>query len=771
MLKLGIAPVAGDFEEWAGWPSWMGRLLWSRGIRTEDEARHFLSPSLAEIRPPLALHDMARAAEILFSAREKGKSVAIYGDYDVDGVCASAILWEALGQMGIQRQVYIPDRHEEGYGLNTPAVEKLARDCQVLVTVDCGITSIPEVAAAKAAGMEVIVTDHHRHLEELPPADAVVSPLLGDYPFPSLCGAGVAWKLALALLDRAALPLMELAALATVADMVPLTGENRALVALGLDALSQTSRPGIKALMRVAGVQGKITSEQVAFQIAPRMNACGRMESARTALEMLITRDEGRAQALALRLERLNQERRDQEALVLEEAQAQVEGMDLTRTRAIVVSGEGWNSGVVGLAAGRIAEKYAYPTVALAREGDMCVGSARSAGGVDIYAALSECAGLFERFGGHRQAAGLTIRTERVPEFARLLSRAVEKQTGGMPPLPEILCDGEMNLSQVTEETVRLLEKLEPFGIGNPAPRFLCSDVQALSLRAVGAQGKHLKCAFRQGDDLRDGIFFGGGAWAGCPAGSFRMAMTPVLNEFRGKITAECRLYALQLQPETLPEDGEKEALSLLADEREPGAAEALSPQELEDLMQGTQGTLLVCRCLQTALALRARFPQADFCLEKADDPRAFHTILLYGTARDACASYRYVVLCDGDTGESGAYSAACPQAKILALPMSRALKALLADMLVDIPGLRECYRKLRQALPRDLFLWAAESGLTRARGLFALRVLSEIGLAELSLRPFHVSLPPAVKHSPEESALFRLCRQAKEETDGLHGL
>ena len=370
MLRIDLNVPEEAAARFPDMPDWMAGLLYSRGIRSAAEAERFLHPGMDQLLPPMLLRDMDRAAALLRDARDRGQQAVIYGDYDVDGVCASAILLETFRRMNLESDVYIPDRHRGGYGLNLAAVEKLAERYQVLVTVDCGITSVKEVARARELGMRTIVTDHHRPGDALPPADAVVSPLLGEYPFPYLCGAGVAWKLAMALLGQNALPLMELAALATVADMVSLTGENRCIVALGLEKLSATARPGLRAVMNRAGIFGRVTSEQVGFQIAPRMNACGRMESARTALEMLTTRDLTRAEELALKLEGLNRERKDQEARVITGALAQVEQMDLVDSLAIVVRGESWNSGVVGLAAGRIAEQYAYPTVALSQEGE-----------------------------------------------------------------------------------------------------------------------------------------------------------------------------------------------------------------------------------------------------------------------------------------------------------------------------------------------------------------------------------------------------------------
>ena len=762
MLRIGLAPC-GEYHDFPGMPSWMARLLSLRGIKTEEEARRFLHPSRDQLLSPLLLNDLEKAAALIRRMKENGGSAVIYGDYDVDGVCASAILWEALGQLGVKRQVYLPDRHAEGYGLNVPAVEALAREHRLLITVDCGIVSLEEVKRAKALGMDVIVTDHHRQGDELPGADAVVSPLLGDYPFPFLCGAGVAWKLASVLVGEKAEPLMELAALATVADMVPLTGENRVIAALGLEKLSRTSRPGLKAVMRRAGIQGKVNSDQVAFQIAPRMNACGRMDSARIALDMLLTRDENEAEEAALKMETLNSRRRSEENRVLAEAMDQVAAMDLVDKKAIVVSGEGWNSGVVGLAAGRIAEKYVYPTVALAREGDLCVGSARSAGDIDIHAALSRCADLFLRFGGHRQAAGLTLEKKNVPEFIERLSRAVEEQTGGRLPDGKLLCDGEMTLAEVTEETVRRLSLLEPFGMGNPAPRFLCERVEPMSFRAVGAEGKHLKCAFRQGTAMRDGIFFGGGDWAGDMRGLFSAAMSPVLNEFRGRISAECRLYALQLTPESLEEDKDREALSLFSENRGGEKAESAGMEALDSLMAGDQGTLLVCRTLKTALAMRKKYPEADFCLGKARDPRARNAILLEGSARDACAYFRAVVLCDGDTGESAAWRRACPRSRVLALPETEDMRALLRDAFVFLDALRGVYVTLKRQEIGSLEEMCGSCGLRLAQGAFALGVLEELALLEWSVSPFRAALLPMSRVSPEESGLYRLARMAKE--------
>lgn len=768
MLRIQAPSREAQRPQWPKWPQWLGDLLRARGMETEEAAEAFLHPSLDQLLPPATMNHMEKAVCLLADARAAGHRVVIYGDYDVDGVCASAILWEALGQFGLERTVYIPDRHEEGYGLNAAAVEKLAEKHQVLLTVDCGITSVNEVAAAKERGMAVIVTDHHRHGDTLPPADGVISPLLGDYGFPHLCGAGVAWKLALALLGEAAMGLMDIAALATVADMVPLTGENRVIVKYGLEKLAMTGRTGLRALMNRAGIRGRVTSEQVGFQIAPRMNACGRLESAQIALRLLLTKDGQEAETLALKMESLNQQRRDLEAKVISEAQQQVNAMDLVDTKAIVVAGEGWNSGVVGLAAGRIAEAYAYPTVALAIEGDRCIGSARSAGEVDIHAALSKCADLFERFGGHRQAAGLTMDRSKIELFRQRLSQAVAEQTGGLPPENKMMCDGEMLLDQVTEEAVMWLDQLEPYGVGNPSPRFLCRDAAPLSLRAVGAEGRHLKCTFRQGNALREGIFFGGGAFSGQTEGHYRLAITPVLNEFRGKISAECRIHGMQLLPDTLREEKDRALTAFfslpLGGEKTP----VLSLADVDAAMATPQGTLLVCHCMETALAMYRRYPQADFALGRALDPRACHTVLLYG--QEASAVFRRVILCDGDGGEAAFWRQQCPMARVGALPRSGAMDVLLADAFVDVEALRRCYSQWRVRPPRSLEE-AMLPGMAREQIIFALSVLRDLGLVDCTFEPFRVSLRPMVKRSPEESALFCLAKRAKEETHGVYSV
>lgn len=745
------------------YPEWMARLLAARGLENRDDAEAFLHPCREQILPPLLLNDMQKARNLLLQAVKENKRLVIYGDYDCDGVCACAILQDVLQKMGANVHCYIPDRHTEGYGLNVQAVEVFSAQYDVMITVDCGITSLQEVALAKERGMQVIVTDHHTVGDALPRADAVVSPLLGDYPFPGLCGAGVAWKLALALDAEKAEPLMELAALATIADMVPLLQENRALVKLGLEQMGKTERPGLKALMAVAGLEQGPDAQAVAFQLAPRLNACGRMDSARIALDLLCARDAGEAAQLAQQAQALNSQRKQLEGHVVEEAMQQVAGMDLQAYHAIVVCGEAWNKGVVGLAAGKLAEQWGYPAVALARDGENYVGSARSASDVDIYGALKTCEDLFIRFGGHKQAAGMTLPAEKLDEFRTRLSDAVKMQRQGEAPRKQYLCDSELDFADVTVETVQRLNLLEPFGMGNPSPVFAARHARALSLRAVGADGKHLQCDFLQGNQQKKGIFFGGGQWQGTE-GTFSLVFQLSLNTFRMETTAQMQLKYMAPEIDAMAQDTAREALGMAGIQRAIGPEETpVTAQEMADLMQGNQGTLLVCRCLETAKAMHRRFPRAVFCPDKADDPRAYHTILLHGTPQKACAPFRHVVLCDGELCEKAAWQQACPGAQVHICRETAAVRRLAAAMKLDKDALRACYVALTRYTPRDGIAFAEMTGVTPAQGYFALAVLEEIDLIAFETEPFRVQMLPRQKRSPEESVLYQLIHRLTE--------
>ena len=363
-------------------------LLCARGVASAEDARAFLNPGPESLHDPFLLSDMARATARIRAALDAGETICVYGDYDVDGVSASAILCGYLKDRGADARVYLPSRHSEGYGLNEGAVRQIAGWAGLMVTVDCGVTSVELVALSKSLGLDVIVTDHHQPAEALPDCP-VVNPLLAGYPFPHLCGAGVAWKLVQALSGDMAMDRVDIAALATVADVVPLTGENRIIVRLGLDAINARPRPGIAALIDAAGLSDKpVTSTSVAFQLAPRLNAGGRLGSAMRSLALVTETDPERAASQAMALEAENTRRRQVEAEILAEAEEMLKGFDFAAHRALILRGKGWNTGVIGLAASRLVEAYHYPVVLLSDDGEKLTGSCRSIEGVDIHAEI-----------------------------------------------------------------------------------------------------------------------------------------------------------------------------------------------------------------------------------------------------------------------------------------------------------------------------------------------------------------------------------------------
>ena len=389
------------------------RLLYARGITDAQQADAFLNPSLERLHDPLRMHGMAEALAILTDARQSRLPVVVYGDYDVDGICACALMTQALRRFGLRADPYTPLR-EAGYGLNLSAVEQLARDYRVLVTVDLGITNHEEVRMARRLGMRVIVTDHHGLGLEASPADAALNPLLGDYPFRRLCGTGVAFKLAQALLGlEACREYLDLAALATVADIVPLEDENRILVALGLKTIAGRKRQGMRALLRVSGDPDPVDSDVLGYRLGPRLNAAGRLDDAGKGVRLMMTDDPAEADRLAEELDALNTARRAAEQRLVKAAQAQAAAHDFIGERALIVRGQDWHVGVIGLAAGRLCQQYYCPTCVLSEHDGLLHGSLRSIPGVHIHECLKTCDDLLLRYGGHEQAAGVTLEADR----------------------------------------------------------------------------------------------------------------------------------------------------------------------------------------------------------------------------------------------------------------------------------------------------------------------------------------------------------------------
>lgn len=741
-----------------GLPDWMASLLHARGVHDRETAEKFLQPDLSHLHDPFDLNNMQKAVDIISAAAKGKKRAVVWGDYDVDGMCATSLLYETLQAMRIPVITFIPDRHTDGYGLSFDGVEKLASQADLLITVDCGITAQAEVQRGKELGMTVIITDHHALPEMLPEADAIISPLLNNYPFPHLCGAGVAWKLSQALKGlEYARKQLDLAALATIADMVPLTGENRVIAALGLKTLGDTKRAGLVALKEAADIahHHPLTSEQVAFQLAPRLNASGRLSTAQGAIELLNAANPAHAVPLAQELNTLNTRRKQEERLVLEAAEKQLEKADLLHDRTIVVVGEEWNAGVVGLAAGRLAEKYGYPAVVLSQSGDMCVGSARSAGEVDLYAALKACEDLFERFGGHTKAAGLTILGANVDAFKLRFNEAVYAQLPGGELIPTAEYDDEMPLSLVTPETSEALMRLAPFGVGNPAPVFLKREAKVLSARCVGADMRHLKMTLGEDDVIRDAIAFGCGEEFGGLSGSVDVLFVPQKNEFRGRLSGQCLVKNIVISSGVFKEDAALERRIIL---QELQAAllnsvsypvNNLSPESLQ--IAGSQGTLLLCRTAKTAMRLKEQFPWMDAAIHRINDPRAFQTVLHNARLKDINAPYEKLVFADGliHPSEAGLAHTHLPKATLYAFPISDTLSTRIEELAVTQDELREAYIALKKQTGLSAFPWTDEKRTA------ALVMLSELSL--IQGEGSGICMLPLRKCDPQESPLYRV--------------
>ena len=547
--------------ERAGLPPLCAAVLCARGVDTAPAASAFLAHGPDLLHDPFLLRDMEKAVERISRAIREQETLAVYGDYDVDGITATCLLTQFLRTLGGQVVSYIPDRTEEGYGLNNHAIDALARQgVTLIVTVDCGITAAQEVEYARALGVDVVITDHHQCKEVLPQAVAVVDPRRPDcsYPFPDLAGVGVALKLALALTAPAQRPQVlldygELAAIGTVADVMLLQGENRALVHLGLERLADCSRPGLQALLREAGCpRGQVpTTVTIGYGLAPRINAAGRMEQAGTALELLLTQDPQRGQELAQELCQLNRLRQAIELEIFQHCDQLLTHTPALSAPVIVLAGEGWHQGVIGIVASRLAEKYACPAFMISLDGDKGKGSCRSFGGFNLFGALERCAPLLDSYGGHELAAGFSIRRDNIPAFRAALCQLVEEFAGYQPMESSLDVDCEIpHCSLLSTQDVESLSLLEPFGSGNPKPVFLLRSVCVLSHTDVGG-GRHLKLKLRRDGVVMDAIFFSANTAAcGIENGQrLDIAFTLQINQFRGNRTVQLQLCDLRPAP------------------------------------------------------------------------------------------------------------------------------------------------------------------------------------------------------------------------------
>lgn len=494
------------------------RTLINRGIENIDEAQRFINADLKDLYDPYLLTDMEIAVDRILAAIEENERICIYGDYDVDGVTSTALCVNTLRKLEADVVHYIPVRAEEGYGLNHEAIAQIAEmGVNLIVTVDCGIRSVDVVETVKQHGMEIIITDHHECGEILPAALAVVNPHREDnaYPFQELAGVGVAFKLMQAVTDSIGYSellyeVLDIAAIGTIADVVPLLDENRIIVKNGLETLMTTQNIGLKALIDVSGLKDKqISSYNIAFIIAPRINAAGRLADASRCVELLTTENEALAYEIAEELERENGERQKIEAAILEQAVAKLTNeYDLENCRIIVLDESNWHPGVIGIVASRIVDQFNKPAILISRDHEFGKGSARSMSGFNLYEAMSKCSELFEKFGGHEMAAGLTIKSNKIDDFRIKINEVAEGMLQDKELLPEILVDYKLEHNDINLQMAKQLKNLEPFGMGNPNPFFVCRNLQILDRKLVGANSKHVSLSLYDGSNAIKAIAF-----------------------------------------------------------------------------------------------------------------------------------------------------------------------------------------------------------------------------------------------------------------------
>ena len=525
-------------------------LLLARGVTTPDQATEWLSHRLPH--DPLLIPDMEPAVERLHRAVTTYEPVCFYGDYDVDGITATSVYLSFFGGLGANVRAYVPHRLREGYGLNAGAIQRLRDEgITLLVTSDCGTTAHREVGLAGQLGMDVIITDHHQSDEQLPSAMAVLNPHRGDarYPFRGLCSAALAYKVAQAYQRRYGQAgvllesLLDLVALATIADVVPLQDENRGFVREGLAQLTRGARCGVRALKQVAGVTRDCTAETIAFKLAPRINAAGRLDDAMLGVRLLTTESPSEAQCLADKLERLNRERQQIEADIMAEALTVLKNQELMP--AIVVASRRWHLGVVGIVASRLVERFQRPAIVMAvNEQGIGKGSARTIGEFDLYKGLAACRDVVEAFGGHPSAAGVTVRESHLDEFRARFCDVVAGRTSDATTIPTLNVDAELRLDEVNLRLMQEIGALHPFGAGNPEPTFAVIRLEVMDARTVAE--KHLKMTVRQGGSLPfDSIGFGmkslgeRGISSRAPVD---LAFTPELNRWNGYDRIQLRI-------------------------------------------------------------------------------------------------------------------------------------------------------------------------------------------------------------------------------------
>lgn len=544
---LGVRPIT-------------ARILVARGIDTSADALGFFSPALSSMPDPFLLKGMSAAVERVLQARNSGETVCIYGDYDVDGITGTALLVSFLRQAGLVCTYFIPNRFDDGYGLNEDALQRIIDSGATLImSVDCGITAVNEAAFCRQAGVDLVILDHHSPGENIPEAAAVVNPLQPGcaYPFKLLAGVGVAFNLLVALRSRmrqegvfagADEPdlrdWLDLVALGTIADVVPLVGQNRMYAYFGLQKLDNSRRPGVAALKKVAGISDSVTCGQVGYRLAPRLNAAGRMESAVPGVELLLCTNPDECDMIAAELDTANAERQAVERGIIEAAAAMVDaGGAYPACRSIVLSSRDWHQGVIGIVASRIVERYHRPTILIAiDEQGGAKGSGRSIPGFHLLEALVDCSGHLERFGGHRYAAGIGLNADRINLFAASFETAAGRILGDTELLPTLDVDAEISPTDLDLALVHELKRLEPFGAGNPEPILMMRDVSVVERRIVG--DGHLKLRVSAGGRVFNAIAF---RQAECQTdGMLDIVFFPEYNVWNNTTALQLRIKAIR---------------------------------------------------------------------------------------------------------------------------------------------------------------------------------------------------------------------------------
>jgi single-stranded-DNA-specific exonuclease RecJ len=756
--RLSISPI-------------LAMVLVSRGIDDVKEAERFLYPQLSHLADPLLMPDMGVSVDRIIRALDSGERICIYGDYDVDGITSVSFLMKVLSAAGADVTYYIPGRLEEGYGLNEMSVREIHdTGVSLIITVDCGTSSHEEIELCGSLGMDVIVTDHHQCPQKLPPALGVINPKRSDsrYPFSEFAGVGVAYNLCRALEARLwgggnySLPpgkslsdsMLDLVALGTVADIVPLTGENRVLASLGLKRMAVTENIGLRALIKVAGLQdGPISSGQVAFVLAPRLNAAGRLADAKNAVRLLLSRDEKTALQLAKELDERNRERQRVENRILDGALKMAEKRK--GDSILVLASEGWHPGVIGIAASKMVERYNKPAVLFSIDGDEARGSARSVPGLDLYELLSRCRHYYKSFGGHKQAAGLTMETGCLEDFAREVNAAAADALKGLEAKPVIWADGDLTGVRVTAEDAKSLKLLEPFGCGNATPLFIKRRVGIAGIKRVGSSREHIKVIASDGFDRLDCIAF---RWmdACWPVAGQRtdLAFTPQVNQWLGRENLqlavkdirdfskeECFLKSWYESMLDLDRHG---VLAPAADFELSGIEKMESGcgyQVIRELFRESTGNLVLVNGYSDVLdvlSMLLLYPNVE---------------VQFGRIESCCADRNYVIVhpysLEGMEGCSGKLYFFAHSVMPMQLRAIERLKTKKCVMLTDLkaPGLgtellslipeRDTFVTLYRTVKKyvslgfnDVIRWAVTKGISPASAVIALESLIALGLA-----------------------------------------